>query len=108
MFSNYFCTQCSGKNLDRHSNFYKLGYKSYQSDFIQMMPKSELLSVVIKQQNNSLSSFKNYKGNFMAFDKIHLLSQISSQKLTLFEICFTLVDTFLTYVDTPKIKVRCL
>lgn len=42
-----------------------LGFKSFQSDYIQMMPKDELLSVVIKTQNNYQSSFKNYQGRFI-------------------------------------------
>ena len=40
-------------------------FRSYQSDFIQMMPKDELLSVAIKLQHNCLSNGRQYNGNFI-------------------------------------------
>jgi hypothetical protein len=40
-------------------------FRSYQSDFIQMMPKNELLSVTIKLQHNCLSDKRVYSGNFI-------------------------------------------
>ncbi|KAB7884997.1 hypothetical protein [Poseidonibacter ostreae] len=40
-------------------------FRSYQSDFIQMMPKDELLSVTIKLQHNCLSNNTHYNGNFI-------------------------------------------
>ena len=40
-------------------------FRSFQADFISMMPKSELLSVVIKQQHNCLSDSKQYAGSFI-------------------------------------------
>jgi len=38
-------------------------YKSFQSDFIQLMPKSELLNVVIKLQHNMASNKTRYDGS---------------------------------------------
>lgn len=37
-------------------------YRSFQADFIQMMPKSELLNVIIKVQHNMMSSKTQYSG----------------------------------------------
>ncbi len=37
-------------------------YRSFQADFIQMMPKSELLNVVIKVQHNMMSNSTQYSG----------------------------------------------
>lgn len=43
----------------------KGNFRSYQADFIQMMPKDELLSVAIKLQHNCLSDTRVYNGNFI-------------------------------------------
>lgn len=43
----------------------KGNFRSYQSDFIQMMPKDELLSVAIKLQHNCLSDNRVYSGSFV-------------------------------------------
>lgn len=40
-------------------------YYPMQSDLIKLLPSNELLSIVIKQQNNHLSSFKSYNGKFI-------------------------------------------
>ena len=48
-------------------------YHSFQADFIKMMPKNELLSVVIKQQHNTMSSFQTYKGNTIFIHHEYLL-----------------------------------
>ncbi len=48
-------------------------FRSYQSDFIQMMPKSELLSVTIKLQHNCLSDGRQYSGNFVPILHEYLL-----------------------------------
>lgn len=48
-------------------------FRSYQSDFIQMMPKSELLSVAIKLQHNCLSDARQYNGNFIPIVHEYLL-----------------------------------
>lgn len=38
-------------------------YRSFQADFIQMMPKNELLNVVIKMQHNMMSNKTHYSGS---------------------------------------------
>lgn len=48
-------------------------FRSYQSDFIQMMPKSELLSVTIKLQHNCMSDNRQYSGNFVPIVHEYLL-----------------------------------
>lgn len=48
-------------------------FRSYQSDFIQMMPKDELLSVAIKLQHNCLSDSRQYSGNFIPILHEYLL-----------------------------------
>lgn len=48
-------------------------FRSYQSDFIQMMPKKELLSVTIKLQHNCLSDGRQYSGNFVPILHEYLL-----------------------------------
>ena len=48
-------------------------FRSYQSDFIQMMPKEELLSVTIKLQHNCLSDMRQYSGNFVPIMHEYLL-----------------------------------
>jgi len=65
----------------------KFGYRSYQADFIQMMPKSELYSVVIKQQNNPSSSWKTYSGNFIPILHEYLILWKKSKKC-LFQVSF--------------------
>ena len=48
-------------------------FRSYQADFISMMPKDELLSVTIKLQNNCLSDNRVYSGNFVPIMHEYLL-----------------------------------
>lgn len=48
-------------------------FRSYQSDFISMMPKDELISVAIKLQHNCLSDNKQYNGNFIPILHEYLL-----------------------------------
>ena len=40
-------------------------FRSFQSDFINMMPTAELASVVIKMQHNCISNNRKYTGNFV-------------------------------------------
>ena len=51
----------------------KGNFRSYQSDFIQMMPKDELLSVAIKLQHNCLSDNRAYSGSFIPIMHEYLL-----------------------------------
>ena len=51
----------------------KGNFRSYQADFIQMMPKDELLSVTIKLQHNCLSDTRQYSGNFVPIMHEYLL-----------------------------------
>lgn len=48
-------------------------YHSFQSDFIQMMPKNELHSVIIKMQHNMQSNNTKYAGKFIPIVHEHLL-----------------------------------
>lgn len=49
-------------------------FYSFQSDLINMLPKNELLSVVIKMQHNTMSSFKNYSSkNFIPISHEYLI-----------------------------------
>lgn len=48
--------------------------RSYQADFIKMMPKSELLNVVIKMQHNTMSEHTNYSNrNFIPISHEYLI-----------------------------------
>jgi hypothetical protein len=48
--------------------------KSYQADFIKMLPKSELLNVVIKMQHNTMSANTNYSNrNFIPISHEYLI-----------------------------------
>jgi hypothetical protein len=49
------------------------GFRSYQADFIKMMPKNELTSVAIKLQHNCLSDNRQYSGNFIPILHEYLL-----------------------------------
>jgi hypothetical protein len=51
----------------------KGAFRSFQSDFIEMMPKSELASVVIKTQHNCVSDTRQYNGNFVPILHEYLL-----------------------------------
>lgn len=48
-------------------------FYSFQSDFIKMMPKNELISVVIKMQHNVMSGSKNYQGKFIPINHEYLV-----------------------------------
>ncbi|PCI30873.1 MAG: hypothetical protein COB67_00010 [SAR324 cluster bacterium] len=56
------------------------GFRSYQSDFIQMMPKDELISVTIKLQHNCLSDNRKYNGNFIPILHEYLLVWKKAEK----------------------------
>lgn len=55
-------------------------YRSFQSDFIQMMPKNELLNVVIKVQNNMMSNQTQYRGKFIPIEHEYLILWRKSSK----------------------------
>lgn len=48
-------------------------FHSFQADFISMMPASELISVVIKEQYNCTSDSKVYNGRFIPISHEYLL-----------------------------------
>lgn len=58
----------------------KGNFRSYQADFISMMPKDELLSVAIKLQHNCLSDNRVYSGNFIPIMHEYLLIWKKSAK----------------------------
>lgn len=48
-------------------------FHSFQADMVKMMPKNELMSVVIKQQHNTMSGNKTYYGNTIFIHHEYLL-----------------------------------
>lgn len=48
-------------------------FRSYQSDFIEMMPKKELVSVTIKLQHNCMSNEQQYSGDSILIHHEYLL-----------------------------------
>lgn len=48
-------------------------FRSFQADFINMMPKDELISVTIKQQHNCVSDGRMYSGSFIPIVHEYLL-----------------------------------
>ena len=62
-------------------------FRSFQSDYIQMMPKDELISVTIKAQHNCVSDTRQYSGGFVPIVHEYLLLWKKSAR-TLFEISF--------------------
>jgi hypothetical protein len=65
----------------------KGNFRSYQADFIQMMPKDELLSVTIKLQHNCMSDNRVYSGSFVPIMHEYLLIWKKKQK-TLMQVSF--------------------
>ncbi|MFK5893605.1 MAG: hypothetical protein QM504_10325 [Pseudomonadota bacterium] len=55
-------------DLRKNGAFY-----SFQSDFINMMPKDELISVTIKMQHNCLSDGRVYQGSFIPINHEYLV-----------------------------------
>jgi hypothetical protein len=74
-------------------------FRSYQSDFIQMMPKDELLSVAIKLQHNCLSDNRVYNGNFIPIMHEYLLIWKKKAK-SLFAISFDIASELQSRVAT--------
>lgn len=68
-------------------------FYSFQSDFIKMMPKNELLSVVIKMQNNMMSNSKSYAGKFVPITHEYLIIW-KKQKVTLAQITWDKAKEF--------------
>lgn len=71
----------------RGSTIGKGNFRSYQSDFIQMMPKDELLSVAIKLQHNCMSDNRVYSGSFIPIMHEYLLIWKKKSK-TLMQVSF--------------------
>lgn len=74
-------------------------FRSYQSDFIQMMPKDELLSVAIKLQHNCLSDNRVYNGNFLPILHEYLLIWKKKAK-SLFAVSFDIASELQSRVAT--------
>ena len=74
-------------------------FRSYQADFIQMMPKDELLSVTIKLQHNCLSDTRRYSGNFVPIMHEYLLLWKKSAK-SLFAVSFDIASEMTKRVAT--------
>ena len=65
----------------------KGNFRSFQADFISMMPKEELLSVAIKLQHNCMSDTRVYNGSFIPIMHEYLLIWKKSSK-SLFAVSF--------------------
>lgn len=67
-------TRVSGIYCTLIGDYRKNGvFISYQSEYIQMMPKDELISVTIKAQHNTTSEGREYKGKFIPIVHEYLL-----------------------------------
>jgi hypothetical protein len=62
-------------------------FRSFQADFIKMMPSSELVSVVVKAQHNCWSDNRQYSGNFVPIHHEYLLLWKRSEQ-TIFQIAY--------------------
>jgi len=74
-------------------------FRSYQADFISMMDKKELLSVVIKEQHNARSSHKQYNGSFVPIMHEYLLIWKKSRN-SLFQVAFNIASEHQAMVAT--------
>lgn len=74
-------------------------FRSYQADFISMMPKDELLSVAIKLQHNCLSDNRIYSGSFIPIMHEYLLVWKKKQK-SLFAVSFDIAKELQSRVAT--------
>lgn len=74
-------------------------FRSYQADFISMMPKDELLSVAIKLQHNCLSDNRVYNGNFVPILHEYLLLWRKKSK-SLFAVSFDISSELQSRVAT--------
>lgn len=81
-------------------------FKSIQADYINMMPKDELVSVVIKMQHNTMSEGITYNGNFIPI--IHEYQLIWKKKCaTVFSFLNTHIQNLQTqYARTWKSLVQ--
>lgn len=80
----------------------KGNFRSYQADFIQMMPKDELLSVAIKLQHNCLSDNQVYQGNFIPIMHEYLIVWKKKAK-SLFAVSFDVANEVQKRVATNLI-----
>lgn len=74
-------------------------YRSFQADFIRMMPRNELHNVIIKQQNNMLSNQKSYQGNFIPIEHEYLIIW-KKKPLKLWNIAFDMAVEFQNFIAT--------
>ena len=77
----------------------KGNFRSYQADFISMMPKEELLSVAIKLQHNCMSDTRVYSGSFIPITHEYLLIRKKRAK-SLFAISFDIASELQSRVAT--------
>ena len=77
----------------------KGNFRSYQADFISMMPKDELLSVAIKLQHNCMSDTRVYSGSFIPIMHEYLLIWKKKAK-SLFAISFDIASELQSRVAT--------
>ena len=74
--------------------------RSYQADFIKMMPKSELLNVVIKMQHNTMSANTDYSNrNFIPISHEYLIL-FKKKAQSLYQIGFEIASDLQKQVAT--------
>lgn len=83
----------------RGGNLGSGNFRSYQADFISMMPKDELLSVAIKLQHNCLSDNRVYNGSFIPIMHEYLLLWKKKSK-SLFAVSFDIAKELQSRVAT--------
>ena len=71
----------------------RYGFRSLQSDFISLMPKEELIGVVIKAQHNVFSDSKQYQGNFIPIKHEYLLVWKKASK-SIYQVVWGLASEF--------------
>jgi len=77
----------------------KFGFRSLQSDFISLMPKDELISVIVKMQHNVLSDSKIYRGNFIPIKHEYLLVWKRAEK-SIFQVVWEMATDFKSRIST--------
>jgi hypothetical protein len=77
----------------------KGNFRSYQADFISMLPADELLSVIIKMQHNCLSDNRVYGGSFIPIMHEYLLIWKKKEK-TLMQVSFDIASKHQQIVAT--------
>jgi len=74
-------------------------FRSYQADFISMLPKDELLSVAIKMQHNCMSDKRVYQGSFVPIAHEYLIIWKKKRK-TLMQVSLDIASSHKRAIST--------